>query len=94
MPIVIGNMTAYDLKEVAELMGISLQTVRIYVRKSLLKAVKVGAKFYVQDKALKTLFEKGTHQPVRKKKTKKKPSKGQNHQLPMRKEDDSKKRRN
>lgn len=72
MPIVIGDMTAYDLKEIAKVMRISLQTIRVYVKKGVLKAVKVGSKLYVQEKDLKKIFETGTHKPTRKEKRKKK----------------------
>jgi len=66
MPIYIDDMTVYPLKEVADLTGISLQTIRAYVRKGILKGVKVGTRFYVNAEDLKHIFEAGTHEPVRK----------------------------
>ena len=65
MPINIDDMTVYSLKEIADLTGISVQTIRGYVRKGVLKGVKVGTRFYVNEKDVKHIFEKGTHKPVR-----------------------------
>lgn len=72
MPINIDDMTVYSLAEIADLTGISVQTIRGYVRKGVLKAVKVGTRFYVHEKDVKQIFETGTHEPVRKESDKKK----------------------
>lgn len=72
MPINIDDMTVYSLKEIADLTGISVQTIRGYVRKGVLKGVKVGTRFYVNEKDVKHIFETGTHEPVRKEGGKKK----------------------
>lgn len=72
MPIIIDDITVYSLSEISDLTGISLQTIRGYVRKGVLKAVKVGTRFYVHEKDVKQIFETGTHEPVRKEGGKKK----------------------
>jgi len=66
MPINIDDMTVYSLAEIADLTGISVQTIRGYVRRGILKGVKVGTRFYVNEKDVKYIFEAGTHEPVRK----------------------------
>lgn len=43
---------AYDLKETAEILHVSIFTVRNYIRKGKLKAQKVGGYWYVTDKTL------------------------------------------
>ena len=72
MPIIIDDITLYSLSEIADLTGISLQTIRAYARKGVLKAVKVGTRLYVHEKDVKHIFETGTHEPVRKEGGKKK----------------------
>lgn len=72
MPIIIDDVTVYSLSGIADLTGISVQTIRGYVRKGVLKAVKVGTRFYVHEKDFKQIFETGTHEPVRKERGEKK----------------------
>jgi excisionase family DNA binding protein len=64
MPIIIDDITVYSLSEIADLTGISLQTIRGYARKGVLKAVKVGTRLYVHEKDVKQIFETGTSKPT------------------------------
>lgn len=55
MKTVLGE-NLYSSAEVAELLGVTAQTVATYVRKNRLKAVKIGGKKYINEESLKSFL--------------------------------------
>lgn len=58
MPIQIGNIKIYSLKEIAEPLGVTPVTLRKYIRWERLKGQKVGQKWYVTEESLREFFNK------------------------------------
>ena len=56
----VDDLVVYDVKECAEMLNISEQTVRKYVRNGSLKGQKVGGKQYVTEETIKD-FLKGAN---------------------------------
>ena len=56
-------MKLYDLDEVVELLGLNIQTIRIYIKEGKLKASKVGRKYIVTDEAIKEFLKANEVQP-------------------------------
>lgn len=56
-------MKLYDLDEVVELLGLNIQTIRIYIKEGKLKASKVGRKYVVTDEAIKEFLKANEVQP-------------------------------
>lgn len=56
----VDDLVVYDIKECAEMLNISVQTVRKYVRNGSLKGQKVGGKQYVTEDTIKD-FLKGAN---------------------------------
>ncbi len=50
-------MKLYNLKEVSELLGLALPTIRLYIKNGKLKASKVGNHYVVTDEAIKELLK-------------------------------------
>jgi excisionase family DNA binding protein len=59
----IDERTLYDIPEVSAKLGVGVFTVRQYVRKGLIRGIKVGRKYWIDEKDLAKLFEKGTKSP-------------------------------
>ena len=64
----IAGKTYYDIDGIAEKIGVGKFTVRGYVRSGTLKAVKVGRRYWIEEKELSNLFATGTGKVVRKSK--------------------------
>lgn len=58
MPIEIAGLKLYDVKEIAQAMKVSRITVRGYIEKGRLNAVKVGRSYRVTEDALKDFLLK------------------------------------
>jgi|LSQX01.1.fsa_nt_gb excisionase family DNA binding protein len=56
MPITLGNIKLFSLKELSETLSVSDVTLRSYISKGNLKARKVGGKWYVSEEALREYF--------------------------------------
>lgn len=56
-------MKIYNLDEVVKLLGLNIQTVRIYIKEGKLKASKVGRKYMVTDEAIKEFLKATEVQP-------------------------------
>ena len=56
-------MKVYDLDEVVELLGLNIQTIRIYIKEGKLKASKVGRKYVVTEDAIKEFLKANEVQP-------------------------------
>jgi len=56
-------MKIYDLDEVVKLLGLNIQTIRIYIKEGKLKASKVGRKYVVTDEAIKEFLKANEVQP-------------------------------
>jgi excisionase family DNA binding protein len=56
----IDDRTLYDIPEISAKLGVGIQTVRMYVRKGTLKGVKVGRRYWIDEKDLSKLFDTGT----------------------------------
>ncbi len=50
-------MKVYNLKEVVELLGLNIQTVRQYIKDGKLKASKVGTHYIVTEDAIKEFLK-------------------------------------
>lgn len=61
-------MKLYDLDEVVELLGLNIQTIRIYIKEGKLKASKVGRKYVVTDEAIKEFLKANEVKPKENKK--------------------------
>lgn len=59
----IDDRTLYDIPEISAKLGVGIQTVRMYVRKGTLKGVKVGRRYWIDEKDLSKLFDTGTRKP-------------------------------
>lgn len=57
-------MKIYNLDEVVKLLGLNIQTVRIYIKEGKLKASKVGRKYMVTDEAIKEFLKATEVQPI------------------------------
>ena len=53
MPKVILGVELYELKEVAELLGVTIQTIRGYIRKCSLTTTLIGKTKYISKEALR-----------------------------------------
>jgi hypothetical protein len=52
MPVQIGNIKLYSLKELVNPLKVNMITIRRYVREGRLKGQKVGQKWYVTEESL------------------------------------------
>lgn len=64
----IEGKTYYDIDGIVEKIGVGKFTVRSYVRSGKLKAVKVGRRYWIDEKELSNLFAIGTGTVIRKSK--------------------------
>lgn len=55
----IDDIKAYDVQEVAEMLHISAQTVRAYIKQGKLKAQKTGNKYVITEETLKAFIKGG-----------------------------------
>jgi len=55
----------YDIPALSERMGVGIQTIRMYVRTGKLKAVRIGRKYWIDEKELVKIFAQGTGEPVK-----------------------------
>lgn len=56
-------MKLYNLNEVVKLLGLNIQTIRIYIKEGKLKASKIGRKYVVTDEAIKEFLKANEVQP-------------------------------
>lgn len=59
MPKEILGVEVYSLPETAELLGVTIQTMRNYVRKGLISPILIGGKKYISTDALREYIQKG-----------------------------------
>lgn len=57
MSIQIGDMTLYDVEEVAEKLYVGTPTIRRYLREGKLKGKKLAKRWYVSEENLKDYFQ-------------------------------------
>ena len=57
MSIQIGDMTLYDVEEVAEKLYVGTPTIRRYLRQGQLKGKKLAKRWYVSEEAIKDYFQ-------------------------------------
>jgi len=57
MPIQLGELKLYSLKELSKSLGITSFTLRTYIRQGKLRARKMGTKWLVTEDALKDYFK-------------------------------------
>ena len=55
----IEGIKFYKIPEIAEVLLVTPQTVRAYIKQGRLKGQRIGRPIYVTDKSLKTFLEKG-----------------------------------
>jgi len=58
MPTVIENIKFYKIPEVAEILLVSPQTVRAYIKRGRIKAQRIGRPIYITDKNLQEFIRK------------------------------------
>jgi len=58
MPTIIEGITFYKIPEIAEILLVSPQTVRAYIKQGKIKAQRIGRPIYVTDKNLKEFMKK------------------------------------
>jgi len=56
MPIKINDLTLFDLKEISQKFGLSIDSIRSYIQAGKLKGRKFGVKWYVSARALEEYF--------------------------------------
>ena len=56
MPIKINDLTLFDLKEISQKFGVSIDTIRSYINAGQLKGRKFGVSWYVSTRALEEYF--------------------------------------
>jgi excisionase family DNA binding protein len=56
-------MKIYNLKEVVNLLGLNIQTIRQFIKEGRLKASKVGTHYMVTDEAIKEFLKDTQIQP-------------------------------
>lgn len=56
-------MKIYNLDEVVKLLGLNIQTIRIYIKEGKLKASKVGRKYMVTDEAIQDFLKANEVKP-------------------------------
>lgn len=57
MPITLGGMKLYTIKELAKLLDVAPLTLRTYIRQGKLSGRKLGVKFYVPEESVKEYFK-------------------------------------
>lgn len=57
MPIQMGDLKLYDVKELADLLSIQERTIRKLLKEGQLKARKLARKWYVPEDSLKEYFQ-------------------------------------
>ena len=56
MPVTINDLTLFDLKEISQKFGLSIDSIRSYIQAGKLKGRKFGVKWYVSAQALEEYF--------------------------------------
>ncbi len=56
MPIKINDLTLFNLNEISQNFGLSIDTIRSYIKAGRLKGQKFGVKWYVSSRALEDYF--------------------------------------
>jgi len=59
MPIKISDLTLFDLQEISQKFGLSIDSIRSYIQAGKLKGRKFGVKWYVSVRALEEYFSGG-----------------------------------
>ena len=57
MSIKVGDLTAYNVEELSELLGVQDKTIRAMLQAGKLKGRKLARRWYVTDEALKEYFQ-------------------------------------
>lgn len=58
--ITVGDLKMYDLEEISKKTGISVKSLRKWIRQGKLKAKKLGVKYYVSEDDLIEFLKKGS----------------------------------
>ena len=56
-------MKVYNLKQVVELLGLNIQTIRQYIKNGKLKASKIGTHYIVTDEAIREFLKANEVKP-------------------------------
>jgi excisionase family DNA binding protein len=56
-------MQVYNLKQVVDLLGLNIQTIRQYIKDGKLKASKIGTHYMVTDEAIKEFLKANEVKP-------------------------------
>lgn len=60
----LGDTTAYDVKEIAQVFNLSTATVRKYIKAGKLKGAKFGKSYYITEQSIKEYLDT-IQQPVK-----------------------------
>ena len=53
----VGSQRAYDVQEVAQLLNLTAQTVRSYIKNGKFKAQKVGQRYFITEQCLQDFLK-------------------------------------
>lgn len=53
----VGKQKSYDIQETANLLNLTPQTVRAYIRKGRIKAQKVGTRYYIAEENIQEFLK-------------------------------------
>jgi excisionase family DNA binding protein len=56
MPIKIGRKKFYNVETLAKMLFVPVQTVRLYIRRGRIKALKVGRRYLISEEALEAFL--------------------------------------
>jgi excisionase family DNA binding protein len=57
VPVKLGDLTLYTLKELSKKLNITTVTLRAYIKEGRLKGRKMGTRWYISEDALREYFE-------------------------------------
>lgn len=65
MAIQLGEIKAYDINELSEILKIHIVTLQGYLRKKKIRGRKIGKKWYVTEEAVKEFIKTGTSEKTK-----------------------------
>jgi excisionase family DNA binding protein len=57
MPVQLGTLTLFEVKELCEKFGLHPVTIRKYMKRGRLRGQKIGKKWYITEEALRDYFK-------------------------------------
>jgi len=63
MPIELGDLKLYTVKELSEKLGVTIPTIREYLKHGKLRGRKMAGKYFVSEDAIKEYFDQPQTKP-------------------------------